>query len=462
MNITKLQHWKNLSPYYNKESIDTNFYNKQNIDEIINQIYLPIKIGKCTELGYAISVGGPQFTWIDPDNVQLNNAIIAQWNKTVLVRKENEFPKDHTDGIIMATTSRELENKNYYRNNIFKDTTQEENKTYYYKLFSQTAQGTWNNLVANQFTSSTDLSWGQIQAYVRAGRGPELFPVGTVFEVDHPQYTVNGHGIYFRVVGHDQVPAADESLTHTMCLDMVDGLFTAQYDGVELQYAKTADNTAKVGKHYYLYQNQEYIQKFEGIDWNVGDDISDLYERNEFYIDGIIPNRYEHGSNNAYQSNIMQWLNSDGSSNSWFTPTTIFDICTTTLSSKNGFCKYIDPNFLAVVQNAKLSTASPRCDGIGLKIGYFKFWLPSVTQISGIPIVVDGNSYQQNIQFQYYSSGGDNYKFLMGTDIHVAYMTRSVSGRNNYIIYVTHGENLFYAGTANWGSSTVSACCIIA
>ena len=57
----------------------------------------------------------------------------------------------------------------------------------------------------------------------------------------------------FRVVGHDQVPAADETVQHTMCLDMVDCLFQAPYDAPELEYALTEDNITKVGKNYYTY-----------------------------------------------------------------------------------------------------------------------------------------------------------------------------------------------------------------
>ena len=79
--------------------------------------------------------------------------------------------------------------------------------------------GIWNNLVQNEFSSGLGLNWYQVQNYVRAGRGAELFPVGTVFYVDHSEYThQDGSGIIFRVAGHDQVPTTNPNLTHSMCL----------------------------------------------------------------------------------------------------------------------------------------------------------------------------------------------------------------------------------------------------
>ena len=388
-----------------------------------------IRLAACSGLGYAITGSGPAFTWVDPDNVVLNGSDLAEWNQTVLVRKQGEnFPTGPADGTILATTSAELGNKNYYRNNNFIDETQAEGATYCYMLFSQTKAGVWNCLDANKYTSGVGLSWGQIQQYVRAGRGADLFPIGTVFYVDHPEYThTDGTGLWFRVVGHDQVPANDENLTHTMCLEMIDVLFAASYDANEPIYTLTPDTTAQAGKSYYVNNNGSYTKLIEGTDYEVGDTIpiAAWYEKN---LDGR-----NNGSNNAAQSNMIQWANATAAANQWFTAQTLWDVCSSGLLNKNGFMRHLDPLFAAAVQPAKLTTAKCTAEGGGSIIHSAKFWPLSMTQVYGSA----NNGVTENTQLKFYADGGSKIKYAKDTETATTWLLRSpLTGVTYYVYYV--------------------------
>ena len=429
------------------EDLALNYYTKGEIDSFISG--LRVSLSTCIGLGEYLSDNAFTMTWIDPDDVILNGATLAQWDQTVLVRKVGSYPADHTDGTILAATSRALGNKNAYRSTGYTDSGREEGTTYYYKLFSQTTAGKWNNLTGNQFAENTDMSWGMVQAFVRAGRGPSLFPVGTVFEVDHPEYSANGHGIYFRVAGHDQVPAADESLTHTMCLEMVDVLFSAPADAGEQLYALTSDTTAQAGKEYYVYSGSTYTKLVEGADYEIGDPVPAVswYEKN-----------YDrsNGSNNASQTNMIQWANSAGAANQWFYPQTVWDACSSTLASKNGFLRHIDPLFLEAVKEAKLTTALCTLEGGGSLIHTAKFWALSVTQVFGS----ENNNIGENVRLKFYSDGGSTVKKTI-SNVAANWRLRSPSASTASITYVIGGGGTSDVANAS-GDRGYTFACIIA
>ena len=323
-------------------------------------------------------------------------------------------------------------------------------------LFSQADNGSWNNLIANQFTSGIGLSWDMVKQYVRAGRGAELFPVGTVFYVDHSEYThQDSTGLWFRVAGHDQVPAADESLTHSMCLEMVDCLLAAPYDVAELEYALTEDTTAQAGKTYYTLSGSSYTALTEGTDYDIGDSVplASWYEKN-------LSGRSSHGSHHHKQSNYINWLNSSGSAGSSIQPMTIWDQCGATLLEKNGFLKHIDPLFLAVVQPAKLTTAICAAEGGGSITHTAKFWPLSRTQVFGTA----NNGIMENAQLDYYKNGGSKIKNLKDTSEAKVWMLRSPDiTMTDYVHLVqASGESQSSGYYANVASFCISPACIIA
>ena len=431
-------------------SANPEYYNKAQIDALM-QSNTRVELAACTGMGIKRTDEGTLMTWIDPDDVTLNGSILARWDRTVLVRKEGSYPENSEDGEIIAETSRAEATKNQYRTNGFLDTT-EEGKTFYYKLFSQTTAGVWNDSDGNRYPESETMSWGMVQSFVRAGKGPEFFPVGTVFVVDHPEYThEDGTGLWFRVVGHDQVQPQDETLTHSMCLDMVDCLFSASYDNKEALYALTVDITAQVLKTYYTFSGTEYTALVEGTDYEIGDPVpvASWYEKN---LDG----RQNNGSNNPVQSNMLQWFNSSGAANQWFTPQTIWDTCSVALLNRNGFCCYIDPEFLQVVQPAKLVTAKCNAEGGGSIMHYAKFWGLSMTQVFGF----QNNNITENIHLEYYKNGGDMRKTLKDLSSYISWWLRSPDSGTYSVHHLrASGDTIIDAAVVSLGFSPA---CIIA
>ena len=396
-------------------SASPEYYNKAQIDALM-QSNTRVELAACTGMGIRRTDGGTLMTWIDPDDVTLNGSVLARWDRTVLVRKSGSYPENPEDGETVAETSRAEATKNQYRTDGFLDKS-EEGKTYFYKLFSQTTAGVWNDSDGNRYPESETMSWGMVQSFVRAGKGPEFFPVGTVFVVDHPEYVhQDGTGLWFRVVGHDQVQAQDETLTHSMCLDMVDCLFSASYDAAEAQYALTEDTTAQALKTYYTLDGSTFTALVEGTDYEIGDPVpvASWYEKN---LDG----RQNNGSNNPVQSNQIQWFNSSGAANQWFTPQTIWDTCKVELLNRNGFCRYIDPEFLQIVQPAKLITALSNKEVGGSVVHYARFFGLSLTQVFGSP----NNNIPENIHLEYYKNGGDTKKTMKDSSSYISWWLRS-------------------------------------
>ena len=278
--------------------------------------------------------------------------------------------------------------------------------------------------------------------------------MGTVFYVDHPEYThQDSTGLWFRVSGHDQVPAADETLTHSMCLEMVDCLFSAPYDVAELEYALTEDTTAQANKTYYTLSGSTYTALTEGTDYDIGDSVplASWYEKN-------LTGRSANGSNNPEQNNLINWLNSSASAGSSIQPMTIWDQCGSTLLNKNGFLKYIDPLFLAVVQPAKLTTALCTAEGGGNITHTAKFWPLSKTQVFGEL----NNGITENVQLDYYKNGGSKIKYLMDTNTVKVCRLRSPYTGDAFNVNAIWTTGISQNAYANIDSYGFSIACIIA
>ena len=334
-----------------------------------------IRLAACTGIGVQYAADGNVLSWIDPDDVVYNGAELARWGKTVLVCKSGSYPASVTDGTIVAQTVRADGTKNAYRNG-FTDASSRGGSGYCYRLFSQTESGTWNDLAANSFPNTSVVSWGLVQKFVREGLGATKFPVGTVFEVVHGTYKhTDGTGLTFRVVGHDQVPAADESLTHTMCLEMTDALFATPLDAAENTYGISEDLYAQEGKTYYKWNKSDdtYTELVAGTNYEVGERIVGYFEKNIGVRDQLGYSRFS-------QSNLLQWLNSK-SSYGWGHKN-IWDVMAKALQ-KAGFCYKLDAEFLAAVSPARITTALPAADGGGSETTDAKFWILSISQVYG-------------------------------------------------------------------------------
>ena len=243
-------------------------------------------------------------------------------------------------------------------------------------------------------------SWEKVQLIVRAGLAPQYFPVGYEFTTHD---STENTDIVWRVVGHNTIKAANESLKHTMILETKyvysnasGNYIPMQFDATEaLYYAETGlvagtynftlpsgyDTSHGGGKTYsftlthpvpaggvimfpWEYEQQasetkistyatqtdtliiEEVGVTEGSEGtNLG--TADGTTLNMNYID-----RTRNGSNNYAQSADRQWLNSKEAAGSVWKPQTKFDRPPTWANSRAGFMAGLQEDFLAVVQPA--------------------------------------------------------------------------------------------------------------
>ena len=243
-------------------------------------------------------------------------------------------------------------------------------------------------------------TWADIQKIVRLGAAPRYFPVGYEFTTHD---STNDTDIIWRVVGHDTIKAANETLTHSMVLEtkyvysnLTGSYISMQFDAPEtLYYAETGleagtynftllagyDETYGGGKTYSFtltqpvpaggvimfpwgynqqasetkistYATQTDTSAIETIGVTEGANGTSLGT-----ADGKAPNmnhthRIRYGSNNYAQSAVKQWLNSNEGAGSVWKPQTKFDRPPTWANSRAGFVAGLPEDFLAAVQPA--------------------------------------------------------------------------------------------------------------
>lgn len=229
------------------------------------------------------------------------------------------------------------------------------------------------DVVSTILTHGTQ-SWDTVQAIVRAGLGPEYYPVGTLLYDNWNETT----GTAFRVVGYDVYfdnTLTAQGYTHSMLLyeEAIDKQM--QFDAAEAWlYAEQAipagtyrftipnyyptsggnktyifTSTADVpvgGQLTITWEHQQLPTKVQGyassvsatalfdvniVEWNETDAATDfgtikLYMNDADSSYGKMNNiaRARYGSDNYYQSGLRQWLNTAAVSD-WWQPTNIFD-----------------------------------------------------------------------------------------------------------------------------------------
>lgn len=243
-------------------------------------------------------------------------------------------------------------------------------------------------------------SWNDVKKAVRAGLGKKFFPVGYEFTTHNSDENTD---IIWAVRGNDHHVAADESLNHTMTLEMKyvyssssgacinvsfdenealyyaeNGLAAGTYHFSVANHMDSVDNgktyqltltkavpaggqivlfmssyadTKLVGKSVKTYASPYSTAAIETATITEGNGGTSLGT-----TDGTGGMNHLHraflGSNNYAQSAIDQWLNSSAAKGLVWTPQTVFDRPPFWANTYNGFMHGLPEDFLAVVQPA--------------------------------------------------------------------------------------------------------------
>lgn len=114
----------------------------------------PIKSGTTIHLadvsGAAVTTHARStfFTWTDPIDMEVAGSKIAEWDKTILVRKEGSSPANVNDGTVVLTETV----RNQYTNTPFEDVNLDYDTLYYYRFFVRSKDGVYTEGTALSIT----------------------------------------------------------------------------------------------------------------------------------------------------------------------------------------------------------------------------------------------------------------------------------------------------------------------
>lgn len=382
--------------------------------DLIAASYASINLGPCKDMAVYFGSNENNLMWTDPDDVVINGSTIARWKKTVLVRKEgSSYPENPSDGTVVATTSLELGNKSAYRSAAFIDSGLESGTQYCYRLFSYSTLDSFNVLEENKYPYTTTW-WPQlVHQFSQAGTLLNYMSVGQGMVIHHPEFdNSSGYdGQLVQLVGYDCVQTASGT-GHAAVFQFVDLLYsstnnysTMSFDPAESQYALTDDELAVAGKTYYTLSGTTYTALSEGTDWTAGDPVP----ANSWYEKNPNPN-YGNGTNKYDQSNLRQYLNSEGSANNWWTKQNLWDAGA--YESRNGFL-YAFP-FADILVPIRKKVARSSTYGGGYVECVDRIFLPSNYEIFGTAVGGVNEGIRRWDWFAAHTENADRIKYLNG------------------------------------------------
>ena len=151
---------------------------------------------RCITQGTTVSI-----KWTDPaQTMELEGVALAEWAKTVLVRKAGAHPENMEDGTVIVTSAVH----NQYNTTKLVDTLPDTDNTYYYRLFPVSTKNVANMDDANKFVAA-GLTWPTIADIVRNGEAQQYFAAGDTITCQHSEYGE----ITWEIAGFDNYTAAD-------------------------------------------------------------------------------------------------------------------------------------------------------------------------------------------------------------------------------------------------------------
>ncbi|MBR3988236.1 MAG: hypothetical protein IKK10_02925 [Clostridia bacterium] len=298
------------------------------------------------------------------------------------------------------------------------------------------------------------VSWKSVQDIVRAGRAAEIFSVGDRLVCEHSEYGL----LEWTVIGVDQDTPTDESLSHSLTLQLENAIPAVQFDAPEALFC--INSALSAGAPYTFTANSTTLNftptvavpagavaVFPYFDYtNITDTPLTIYETpadteplltlsvNSGTLGSSLNatynnvNRARYGSSNWMQSAIRQFLNSEAEAGSVWLPKNNYDRPPKWVNNTAGFLNGMDEDFLSVIGNVQKPTfVTPLDNGPAVFENTEKFFLPAVTEVFGSDYrtceLSEGESYT------YYKVNSSN-------------TSNSISADKNRIVYY-NGEIAF-------------------
>lgn len=246
-------------------------------------------------------------------------------------------------------------------------------------------------------------TYAQMQHIVRLGLGASFFPIGAQISVMKGDDT-----LVFDVVAHNVAIPADTAYSHSMTLMLHNCPYSLMFDN------KEPNNTDS--------------------------------------------NRKSYGNNRYAHSAIRQWLNSSANAGSWWTSQHEYDAAPDYATTKDGFMKDIDSEFLAVIGKTKIVVVKNTItDGGGSEtLSDEYFYLPSTTEVG----LANENNIAEGALFPYFSDNTKRTKYNTSGLATYWWLRTPCSGYSYSVRSVGASGTLGSAGAYNSGG-VAPACNII-
>ena len=160
------------------------------------------------------STGTISVKWSDPEDTIFDKAVFVTWAGTILVRNDDHFPTNINDGVLVIDNKE----RNKYKDTWFTDTGLINNVTYYYRFFTYSDQGVYNDsgdLIFKKICGSigepvfADNTWEQIGECVEKDNIPTTWKIGDKKLVTYT--TPSDYEIYYQIWDFDHFEKADGS-----------------------------------------------------------------------------------------------------------------------------------------------------------------------------------------------------------------------------------------------------------
>lgn len=345
----------------------------------------------------------------------------------------------------------------------------------------------------------TPSSPAEIQALVRSGRHKDLIPVGSQIITSR-----NNVPIVFDVIGANIDTPSDPQFTNSLTLLMHEPYDFIQFCAPQAMYyaeeelpAGTYNVTPKNGWSVGMGNGKTYqftlanpVPQGGQIVWNGAWDEDPLnYKINTYsgptsttIIETVTPtegssgtalttinhpHRMCYGSNNYKESAIRQLINSDEAAGSVWTPQSKYDRPPSWNTSKDGFLKGLDTDFLSVIGKTKKKTARFQLVDTGIDETNDKFFLLSRSEFyagNEYSDCDDGSPYPYFANYSDYTSpndGVDKNRIKYKNGAPQWWWGRTPSSGHAYYVRVVNTTGQLSDGSAYTTGGAVVACNII-
>ena len=112
-----------------------------------------------------VSSGKVYVKWTDPSDITIDDAPLATWAGTLLVRKAGSAPTSRRDGTVVLDSK----TRNQYSTEYFCDSGLSDETTYYYKFFPYTTSNAYTDSAEDEFTATPTKQVSGIDAWLVTG-----------------------------------------------------------------------------------------------------------------------------------------------------------------------------------------------------------------------------------------------------------------------------------------------------